>query len=200
MARIHHPNVVRLYEAGTDAQGPYLALEWLEGQTMEEQIERQPFDAARLRQVMIAALEALAAIHQEGFVHGDVNATNVLLPVDGGVKMIDLGNARPLGACGPVEKDQANIGSVHSMAPELFSGRPPSVRSDLYALGVLAWHGLTQRYPFDGDTPAQVITAHLRLVAPPLPVSTLAAWVQSLLARDPAARPASAAEALHSLP
>ena len=138
-------------------------------------------------------------MHAAGFAHADVNASNILIRLDGRLKLIDFGNAGALAETQARVMGEPNVGSVHHMAPELFSGQPPSVRSDLYAVGVMAYYALTRHHPFEGDTPAQVITAHLRSQYPALPPSTACGWVHRLLSRDPAARPASAVEALQSL-
>lgn len=197
---VHHGHIVRLHEAGEDEQGGYLALEWIDGEPLSHVIERAPLNIPGLVQVLIPLLQALTTVHTAGFAHGDINASNVLLRRDGCLKLIDFGNAWPLGEAGTRSITDPNVGSIHHMAPELFTGHFPAVRSDLYALGVMAWQALTQRYPFDGDIPAQVITALLRQECPRLPPSLLGDWVHRLLSRDPALRPASALEALQTLP
>ncbi len=200
LALINHEHIVKLHGAGEDEQGSYLALEWIDGEPLSQLVDRAPLSAAALTGVLTSVLQALSAVHEAGFAHGDLNASNVLQRRDGCIKLIDFGNAWPLGETGARIISDPNVGSVYHMAPELFSGRLPSVRSDFYAIGVMAWNALTQRYPFDGDTPAQVITAHLRQECPQLTGSPLDGWVHRLLSRDPALRPASALEALNLLP
>ncbi len=199
LARLHHEHIVALHEAAEDAQGPYLALEWIDGEPLAQRIEREPLDAATLPEFFVPLLEALHTVHQAGFAHADVNASNVLIRLDGHLKLIDFGNASALEETEVRLMGEPNVGSVHHMAPELFSAQHPSVRSDLYSVGVMAYHALTRRHPFEGETPAQVITAHLRSYYPTLPPSPASGWVQKLLSRDPASRPASAREALQEL-
>ncbi len=199
LGSVSHPHIVALHEAGEDEQGTYLLLEWVDGETLDQRIERETFTPTTLPQILAPVLQALGAVHAAGFAHGDLNASNVLLRRDGWVKLIDFGNAWPLDETKNRSITDPNVGSVHHMAPELFSGQTPSARSDLYAIGVMAWHALTRRFPFEGDTPAQIITGHLRLEFQPLPPSAISEWVHRLLCRDPSARPASALEALRSL-
>ena len=193
LSRLHNENIVSLIEAGSDEAGPFLALEWIEGAAF-------PGRGQDFAKMIKLVLRALSVVHAADFAHADINATNVLICHDGCLKLIDFGNVWPLGDTQTRAIHDANIGSVHHMAPELFSGAPPSVRSDFYALGVMAYHALAGRFPFEGDTPAQVITAHLRFDAKPLPFSPLGSWIHRLLSRDRAARPASAIEALETLP
>ncbi|MDB6072659.1 MAG: serine/threonine protein kinase [Verrucomicrobiaceae bacterium] len=196
---VSHPHIVALHEAGEDEEGGYLLLEWVDGETLDQRIERETFTATTLPSVLAPVLQALDAVHAAGFAHGDVSAANVLLRRDGWVKLIDFGNTWPLDETRDRSITEPNVGSVYHMAPELFSGQTPNIRSDMYALGVLAWHAITRRFPFEGETPAQVITGHLRLDLQPLPPSAISGWIHRLLSRDPSARPASALEALHSL-
>jgi serine/threonine protein kinase len=102
----------------------------------------------------------------------------------------DLGNAQAL----PVETHQLR-GSVHTMAPECFEGGRLDERTDLYALGCVFYFALTGRTAFEGELAPQVITAHLQHRVEPLP-GPLGAWIERLMARNPADRPASAREAL----
>jgi len=200
LGHLRHEHIVALHEAGEDEQGCFLALEWIDGEPLSHVIERAPLTAAALHGVLMPVLQALAAVHAAGFAHGDLNASNLLVRRDGFIKLIDFGNAWPLDDNEVRTITDPNVGSVHHMAPELFTGLPPAVPSDLYAIGVMAWQALSGDYPFDGETPAQVITAHLRQECPRLQSSPYSDWVHRLLSRDPGLRPASALEALQLLP
>ncbi len=199
LALIHHPGVVALLEAGSDAEGPYLCLEWLEGETLEKRLQQQLSESATqhlLRQV----LHALDAVHSAGLAHADVKAENLIVAANGHATLIDFGNATPF-----QQSASGLVGSIHSMAPELFDQQPPGIASDLYAVGILAYQCLSGQLPFQGETKPQVITAHLRHLRTPLhqvcQVSpALEAWVETLMARAPNQRPASATEALALLP
>jgi len=200
LGSVRHEHIVSLDDTGRDAEGDYLAMEWIAGRTLDRHIQAHTLTDTALSGILRPLLQALAVLHAAGFAHADLNASNVMIPSDGQLKLIDFGNASPLDDSRERSLSDPNIGSIHHMAPELFNGRSPSVRTDLYAIGVIAVQALTQHYPFDGETKAQIITAHLRHTCPPLPGSGLNQWIHQLLARDPAARPGSVHEALQSLP
>lgn len=144
------PQLVMLEEF---EQTLWLAREWVAGESLDGSLI-DPSEASRVFHDLRAIVEA---IHRAGLVHGDLNDRNVILASDGKVRLIDFGNASALGSAVP-----NTIGSIHHMAPELFDHQLPSPRTDLYALGVIGYKLATGRYPFDGETKAQIITAHLR--------------------------------------
>lgn len=187
-----HPNLVLRLSEGSDEHGPFRALEWIDGTTLDALIVDE-VEASRILRDILTGLDHL---HRSGFIHGDVSPANVMRPQPGDAKLIDLGTAVPI-----AEATANLVGSIHCMAPERFDSAPPSVANDLYAVGIIGYHLLTGRYPFEGDTTAQIITAHHRQAPTPLPPgSTLAPLIAQFLARDPSARPASAAQALQLLP
>ena len=201
LSGLRHDHIVKLLGGGADEHGRYLAFEWIEGPSLDSVIHQRPAGDDQLGRLLPPLLRALIAVHAAGWCHADLSASNILIHATSGAPaLIDFGNASALEDDRPRNLEDANIGSIHHMAPELFAGRPPSVRSDLYALGVIAFHALTGRYPFEGSSKAQIITAHLRQPRPLLPHSILGPWIHGLLSRDPAARPVSAEAALLALP
>lgn len=191
----HHTNLICRLDEGSDERGPFRVLEWITGPSLDSFHSDEP----EARRILRSILHGLAAIHDAGFIHGDLSPANVLLPTEGEAKLIDLGTATPIAEAMP-----NLVGSIHCMAPERFDNAPPSVASDLYAVGVIACHQLSGRYPFEGDTTAQIITAHHRQQRQPLraqcPVTpALEAWINHLLARDPKQRPSTATHALSFL-
>lgn len=187
-----HANLIRRLDEGSDERGPFRVLECITGPSLDSFHADEP--EARL--ILRSILHGLAAIHDNGFIHGDLSPANVLLPIEGAAKLIDLGTATPIAEATP-----NLVGSIHCMAPERFDNIPPSIASDIYAVGVIASHLLSGRYPFEGDTTAQIITAHHRQQRQPLRdqcaiTPALEAWINHLLARDPAQRPSNAPQAL----
>ena len=167
-----HPGIAQVVASGSD----WLAREWVEGETLEARLARGPLSESEGASVLNQLLSILRSIHRAGFAHGDVNESNVIL-TDQGIKLIDLGSS--------VELDSAKqhlTGSVFHMAPELFDNEPASEDTDLYAAGVLAYRAVTGRFPFDGDTKLQVITAHHRFKPVPLD-GDLGERIMSLLRR-----------------
>jgi tetratricopeptide (TPR) repeat protein len=178
IARLQHPNVVTLYDAGQGPSGPYLVLELIEGETLEDRLARGPLQPVEALRIASAVASALAHAHAAGVVHRDLKPANVLLGRDGAVKVLDFGLAHVLGR-GGVEG-----GTGLFMAPEQRRGEPADPRADVYALGVLLHLLLTGVLPPGG-------AARIPPAARPV--------LARLLADDPTHRPASGAEAAESL-
>lgn len=190
-----HTNLLCRLDEGSDEFGPFRVLEWITGSSLDSIHADEP----RTRSILRSILHGLATIHDSGFIHGDICPANVLLPTEGEAKLIDLGTAVPIAEATP-----NLVGSIYCMAPERFDNAPPSIASDLYAVGMIAFHLLSGHYPFEGDTTAQIITAHHRQQRQPLRdqcivTPALETWIDHLLARDPAQRPVDSHAALTSL-
>jgi len=189
LVAIRHPHVVRILECNAEA----MVMEWSEGTNLEK---LGPLDAISFDALVRQSLSGLAAIHEAGFLHLDLKPENILVAQVPSVPRFvisDLGSARP----SPAKADLK--GSVHTMAPECFEDGRLDERTDLYALGCVFYFALTGRTAFEGELAPQVITAHLQHRVQPLP-GPLGAWIDRLMARNPADRPASAREALAEYP
>jgi len=160
VGRIQHPNVARVLDWGRLTDGrPYFIMELLHG----ESLDRLLFRRGRLTpEEVISILEpiasALDAIHAESIVHRDVKPSNVFLCEEAGerrVVLLDFGVAKPLGAEGPaMTASTQTVGTMLWMAPEQLLAQPIDARTDVYALGILAYGMLTGRPPFDGEVGA----------------------------------------------
>jgi eukaryotic-like serine/threonine-protein kinase len=166
-ARLNHPRVVAVYDTGEDAGRPYLVMEQMPGETLADRMAAGRLDQAWLRQVAGQVLSALSAAHRAGILHRDVKPANVLLD-HGEAKVADFGIAamgEPTGADGSHDAWAARtavgmvIGTPSYMAPERIEGQPATVQSDLYAVGVMLYEGLTGRKPFAGSTPLATAVA-----------------------------------------
>ena len=209
-ARMLSPNVVRVLDRGVDDDGhPYISYELLEGDELGERLNREGrLSLAVCAVVVVQACRALARAHAVGVVHQDIKPENIfLLQDDDGrplVKLIDFGIAQLRKPTSGVATREAIGGTLEYMAPEvLLDGNVPDARSDLYALGVVAYECFTGRVPYAGDTLSQVLTAHAK--TKPEPPSTLRAvkdglgaaldaWFARAIHRDPAQRFQSAKE------
>jgi serine/threonine protein kinase len=203
LATLSHPHVVRVFDYEPDAPHPYIVLEYVNGPSLAELISHcgrlQPSRVVRMARQLA---EALGAAHRAGVVHRDLKPANVLLTRDGDVKLADLGLATMPGSApaGQVPPADARAGTVLYMAPErIGTPRPADPRSDVYSLGATLFHALTGRPPFQGGTAWQVLSQHLR-TPPPAPVTLvpelppeLSNLILTMLAKDPADRPSSAA-------
>lgn len=199
LTRLRHPRIVRLLEHGETEDGSWLALEWLDGGTLEQ---AAPPSLQEWQRLAVDALEALQAVHQAGLLHLDVKPANFMKVAGGrgGWKLIDFGE------CGPLAQasERAMTGSIHCMAPERFGRAELDGRTDVYGLGCTLAFALAGRFVHEGETVPQVITSHLhppdwgqQAVFAELP-DAWKTWLRSLLSVDRDLRPdaASALEAL----
>jgi serine/threonine protein kinase len=197
-ARLGHPGVARVLDLGEDGGRPYLVMELLHGESLAERLARAgPLAPAEAVRVVAAAADALEAAHQAGIVHRDVKPGNVFLTRDGEVKLLDFGIASASNEAALT--GGGLVGTAAYLAPERALGHDATPAADLYALGVLLYELLAGRPPFAADSQMALAMAHvhgrpvpLREAAPAVPPA-LAAACEQALAKDPAARPPSAA-------
>lgn len=198
-ARLTHPNVVRVYDAGVHRGRPYIVMERLHGGTLADEIARGPLDERRVRTVGAQVLDALAAAHDNGVLHRDVKPSNVMRGPDGTVRVCDFGIAKT-----DLLTDRTTTGTVVGtlgyLAPERMHGRPATAASDLYSVGVMLYEALTGRRPFAGDSPVAVLAAIQQGDPEPLERlrpdvdPTLCAIVRRAMRADPERRFRSARE------
>src|SRR5215471_15994338 len=198
VARLSHPNIVGVYDQGSDGQYLFLAMEYVPGRTLRELLrERGWLPWPEALAVLDPVLAGLAAAHQAGIVHRDVKPENVLLTADGRVKVVDFGLARATAAVGNTRAGQI-IGSVNYIAPEQVTGTPSDARTDVYSVGIMMFEMLTGRVPFSGESPLAVAYAHVNSDVPA--VSTLVGGIPpgvdqlvgSSTSRNPQLRPPDA--------
>jgi serine/threonine-protein kinase len=199
-ANLSHPNLVNVFDQGTDSGSAYLVMEYVAGQTLRQVIkEFGPLSPKRTLGVLESVLAGLSAAHSDGILHRDIKPENVLLADDGRIKLSDFGLARPISA--HTETDSV-IGTAAYLSPELASRGLADARSDVYAVGILCFELLTGKQPFTGDVAAAVAAQHLNSTVPapstlvpglPESIDELVLWATE---RDAALRPANAGELL----
>ncbi|WP_344370087.1 Stk1 family PASTA domain-containing Ser/Thr kinase [Agromyces tropicus] len=196
-ARLAHPNVVNVFDQGQDADMAYLVMEYLPGITLRDLLK----DYKRLTpeqtvDILDAVLSGLAAAHKAGIVHRDLKPENVLLADDGRIKLGDFGLARAASA--NTATGQALLGTIAYLSPELVTRGVADARSDIYALGIMAYEMLTGEQPYVGEAPMQIAYQHAnesvpapstRMPSVPAELDELVLWAT---ARDPDERPADA--------
>jgi serine/threonine-protein kinase len=196
--RLDHPAIARVLDLGEDGGRHYLVMELLEGESLAERIARAgPMDPAEAARVVAAVAGALEAAHRAGVVHRDVKPGNLFLTSDGEVKVLDFGIASAAGDSTLTTGDL--LGTAAYLAPERALGRRATAAADVYALGVVLYELLAGRRPFEAGSDIELAMAQinaepvpLALAAPSAPSSLVAACEQAM-AKDPAARPPSAA-------
>jgi len=195
---LSHPAIARVYDYG-DPVPPhpaFLVMELVDGPSLAAILTAGPLGAAHTMDVVAQVASGLQAAHAAGLVHRDIKPGNLLLAADGQVKITDFGIAHVAGSA-PVTSTGIVMGTPAYIAPERVSGASATPASDLYSLGVVAYECLAGAPPFTGK-PLQVAVAHRDLPLPPFSHAVpaeVARLVGELTAKDPAARPASAAEA-----
>jgi beta-lactam-binding protein with PASTA domain len=202
VARLDHPNVVGVFDQGTDGTYVYLAMEYVAGCTLRDVLrERGALPPRAALDILEPILAALGAAHRAGLVHRDMKPENVLMGDDGRVKVADFGLVRAVGT-DTTSTSGSVLGTVSYLSPEQIEHGTADERSDVYACGVLLYEMLTGAKPHNGGTPAAVLYQHLHEdIAPPsAAVPGLAAELDELVAamasRSPQPRPADAVAAL----
>jgi serine/threonine-protein kinase len=188
---LNHPHIAQVYDYRHSGlcRGPYLVMEYVDGPSLADVIEREPLSADFTCDVIAQAASALDAAHKAGLVHRDVKPGNMLLTSDGRLKITDFGIAH---AAGSPQFTAPGIvmGTSLYMAPERIAGGPGTPASDLYSLGIVMWECLAGRPPFCGSS-VDVMAAHLHQAMPPLPgwvPGPLSELVGRLTAKDPGHR------------
>ena len=195
-AAISHPNVTQIYDIGEDDGRVYFAMEYLEGETLQQMLIRQGGIAAG-EAISLArqAARGLKAAEERGIIHRDIKPSNLVLTNDGTLKVTDFGLAKHQVADSSLTMQGQFIGTPDYISPEQAQGETLDARSDIYSLGATLFEMLGGRPPFIGATPVAVVVQHLREPVPSLrhanpevPVP-LAALIQRMLAKRPGARP-----------
>ncbi|MFJ5305912.1 Stk1 family PASTA domain-containing Ser/Thr kinase [Streptomyces sp. NPDC088350] len=166
VARLAHPNVVQVFDQGTDGSYVYLAMEYVAGCTLRDVLrERGALQPRAALDILEPVLAALGAAHRAGFVHRDMKPENVLIGDDGRVKVADFGLVRSVDTV--TSTTGSLLGTVSYLAPEQIEGGTADPRVDVYACGVVLYEMLTGQKPHDGDSPAIVLYKHLHEDVPP---------------------------------
>ncbi|MGH2572099.1 MAG: protein kinase domain-containing protein [Actinomycetota bacterium] len=171
-ARLTHPNIISVFDAGQDEGIRYIVMEHFEGATLRELLGRKGgMDPAQALELILPVLAALAFAHSAGLTHRDVKPANILVGGDGRVKVTDFGIAKAAFDTYDLTATGAVIGTARYLSPEQVHDGEVDGRSDLYSLGVVLYEMLTGRPPFAGEN--DLATAMMRLSRAPLPPSAI---------------------------
>ena len=203
-AALNHPHIVAVYDVGETQGTPFLVMELVHGPSLAR---TRPVEIGRVVEIACQICAALEHAHANSIVHRDLKPDNVLLSAPGefgNVKLADLGLALP-GYGERISRTGVIMGTASYMAPEQALGGRVDGRTDLYALGVLLYEFTTGRLPFSGDNSLAIVSQHVHapvvppcVLRPDLP-RALEAVILRLLAKDPAARFADAAQTAKAL-
>jgi serine/threonine protein kinase/Flp pilus assembly protein TadD len=213
VAALSHPNILTIYDIGTDQGITFAVMELLQGQTLGSRIKQGVLDWRKAVPIATAIAEGLAAAHAKGIIHRDIKPENIFLTADGGVKILDFGLARleakhatPQPGV-PMLDTQPGLllGTVAYMSPEQVRGQPADARSDFFAFGCVLYEAVMGRRPFHGPTAADTMAAILYESVPALSQSgrerpaELDRLLLSCLAKEPAQRFQSARDLVLAL-
>jgi serine/threonine protein kinase len=184
VSALNHPNIVTIYEVGQVEGRHFIAAEYIEGQTLRQQLASGQFKAMEALEAAMQIASALTAAHEAGIMHRDIKPENVMLRRDGIIKVLDFGLAklvekRPFGQTTVADSDSPTearvrtqpgvvLGTVAYMSPEQARGEELDERTDIFSLGVTLYELVAGRPPFTGSNPAEMLAAILREEPPPL--------------------------------
>jgi len=170
-ARMAHPTIVRVFDAGEDTvrdvegnevQAPFIIMEFVDGAPLDELVARGQIDPVHAINIAEGILTALEYSHRAGVVHRDIKPANVMITRQGGVKVMDFGIARAISeTSASLSQTTAILGTANYFSPEQAKGEQVDARTDLYSTGVVLFEMLTGRPPFQGETPVAVAYQHI---------------------------------------
>ena len=196
-ARLAHPNIITIYDVGEDQGQPFIAMEYIDGETLADVIRRRaPLRLIRRLELMLQLCAGLGHAHKMGIIHRDIKPANLMLTAEGVLKILDFGLARIVAdaATSGLTRAGAMLGTPHYMSPEQAMGQPADQRSDIFAVGLVMYELLTWQKAFTGESPHVVM--HRIAHESPRPIRQLfpmidpqlEAIVHTTLERDPAKR------------
>ena len=207
---LDHPNICTVHEVG-EAQGrPFIAMQFVEGETLKQMVDGRPMSLESLLSISLQVADALAAAHAQGIIHRDIKTRNIIVTQRGQAKVLDFGLAKLLhsedGESGTdMTMSGVVLGTPASMSPEQARGERVDHRSDIFSFGVVMYEMATGHIPFAGKTRADVISALLREAQKPaaelnseIP-ARMSALIDRALAKDPADRYQSMTEIVSDL-
>lgn len=195
IASLNQRTIITIHDLGEVNERCFLAMEYLEGGDLKQRIDAgmSPDEALELIKLIAHCLDF---VHQKDIIHRDIKPENILFRKDGSPVLTDFGVAKHIQADSALTMDGSAIGSPHYLSPEQAEQKPLDARTDIYSLGIIFYEMLTGRKPFQGDSPIEIIIAHLTTEAAPLPehLSHFQELVDSMIAKDADERFGSAAD------
>ena len=205
LAKLDHPNVVKVTDAGVEDGRAFLVMDYVEGQNLDSLRKSHPISTEEVISWSESLAQALAYIHGKNIIHRDVKSANIIINAHRQPVLVDFGIAKVAGLTQLTQGGDHFLGTFLYAGPELFKGTVQSEQSDIYSLGVVMYECLAGRYPFDGDTPDAYVGNVLRGNYQPLAIhnSSVPRWFASIvdkcLEADPANRFESAEELLDAV-
>lgn len=162
-AKLNHTNIIPVY-GFTDVDNTLgIVMEYIEGETIEDILRREEkLDLMFSLDVMHQVLSGVAFAHQKGFIHRDLKPSNIIISNEGIAKIMDFGISKSINDTKDITKAGTKIGTIFYMSPEQIRGKPPTMQSDLYSLGITFYEMLCGKTPFDYPTEFEIMEAHIK--------------------------------------
>jgi len=214
-AKLDHPNICAVYDVNEAASLTYIVMQYIEGETLADKMERQPLELSTAMAIAEQATEGLAEAHAHGVVHRDLKPQNMMITPRGQLKILDFGLAKQMRSSDSVDVEASTatllstpghvIGTVPYMSPEQLRGEPLDASSDIFSLGVAFYEMLAGKHPFQDKSAA--VTMSRIMLSDPIPTEQfhaqvspeLQALLSKMLSKDKAARYQSAQDLLTDL-
>jgi dienelactone hydrolase/predicted Ser/Thr protein kinase len=155
-AALSHPNICVIHEVGESEERPYIAMEYVEGETLRDLIKKKSLSTEQVLSITSQVAAGLAEAHHKGIIHRDIKSANIMVTTKGQAKVMDFGLAKLRGGSS-LTRSQTTLGTVAYMSPEQAKGEEVDGRTDLWSLGVVLYEMLTGELPFKGDRDLSII-------------------------------------------
>jgi len=159
-AALSHPNICVIHEVGESEERPYIAMEYVEGQSLKAKVKKEPLKVEEATDIVIQVANGLGEAHKKGIIHRDIKSANIMVTAKGQAKIMDFGLAKLQGGSS-LTKSQTTLGTVAYMSPEQARGKGVDSRTDIWSLGVVLYEMLSGKLPFQGEHDQSVIYAIL---------------------------------------
>src|SRR5437016_9039713 len=213
VSALNHPHICALYDVGQQDDIDFLVMEYLEGETLAQRLERGPLPMEQVLRYSVQIADALVRAHRHNVIHRDLKPSNIMLVKDG-AKLLDFGLAKLHAAAAGVGEETRTLalttegtilGTFQYMAPEQLEGKDADARSDIFAFGAVLYEMLTARKAFEGKSRASITAAIMEREPPPVsqvqPLTSplLQKLIKACLAKDPEQRRQTAHDVLLDL-
>jgi len=162
VSNLSHPNIVEVYDVGEEDDNHYIVMEYVEGKTLKQLIQKRgALTIPEVKDIMMQLTDGLSHAHDAYIIHRDIKPQNILILDNGLVKITDFGIAIAMNAT-QLTQTNSVMGSVHYLPPEQANGKGPTIKSDIYSLGILMYELLTGEVPFKGENAVEIALKHMK--------------------------------------
>ena len=166
-ANLNHPNIVSVYGFVEEKNIAAIAMEYVEGETIEHILQKEGrLEAIHALDIISQVLEGISYAHGQGFIHRDLKPSNIIIDLNGNAKIMDFGISKSIDEIESVTQHNARPGTLLYMSPEQLEGHEVTIKSDLYSLGITLYEMITGVYPYKSKTFYEIVDAHVNNIPP----------------------------------